>query len=446
MNTSYFSTAIEVVTVVFEIFIISTYFNTFLTPRSGKKLSVKALIYAAATGAIIAVSLFLSNPLVLISVTSLAMFLISTLYEGPVRTKLLFILLFDAFIAIVEYATFYLVYFLNGLTFVDTRESGVNRILGIIISKLLVFILVKLIYYGKKESVGRLPFVSSLFLSILPVSSIVVIFQLVISSHADQLSTTSTGFALFGVVSLFASNLAVFRLFEQQMAAQNERERMRMIEQQILNQTEYYKDLVDRQTEIREIRHDLKNCLSSLAHYLNINDFQHAAEYSEKIETMANSLKSQVDTGYHALDIVLWGKVRLAEQCKIDFAYSIFMPGELHIDEMDLCVILANALDNAIEACKKMEEEFKRKISLILKTEGVYLSIYLENSINKKVPVMDGGLIKTTKADSHNHGIGLQSIKNLAGKYQGDMDVSSEEQVFILSVLLKNARNAANST
>ncbi|HCC35927.1 MAG TPA: hypothetical protein DEQ02_10040 [Ruminococcaceae bacterium] len=439
MSRTVFSMAIEIVTVIFEVIIISVYFNAFLQVKHRKKTLAGTIVYIAATCMIAAVSLFFPDPLILISVTSSAMFLIGTRFEGPLRTKLLFIILFDAFIVIVDFVTIYVLYLLNGLTFIDTTETVLYRILGIIVSKLLVFLLVKQTYLWRKRVIGKLPFSSSLILSILPISSIIVIFQLVVNSQLNHASSDSSIIVLIEVVSLFASNIAVFGIFEQQMEAQNERERMRITEQQILHQTAYYKDMVEQQGEVREIRHDLKNCLSSLASYLRVNDFQQVAEYSKKIDKMADSLKMQVNTGYQALDIIFWGKVRLAEHCGVNFSYSLFMPEDMRVDEMDLCIILANALDNAIEACKKIEEPGRRKISLVLKTEGDYISIYIENSTGKKVIVPEGGLVKTTKEDAKNHGFGLQSIKNLAEKYNGDMAVSSDEQIFMLSVLLKNA-------
>lgn len=438
MNPRIFSVAIEVVTVAFEVFIISMYFRAFLQKKSVKRIYC-GTIYVVSFLSLVMVSVFFSNALLLITVTALFMFFISTLYEGPLRVKIPYIILFCAFIALVDFLTGVIIGFLKGLLVTEVPTVMEDRVLGVVISKLLVFLLVKVQYFRKRETAGLLSFVNSFLLSILPISSVIVTFELLTFwSNYKMFSARSFGFVLVGIVCLLVSNVAVFVLFEQNMAAQRQQERLKMMEQEIANQTEYYKDLVVRQKEIRQIQHDMKNCLSSIAYYLDQQDVEHAKQYIEEVNQKTFSLKNQVNTGYHALDIALWGKIGMAEEEQIQFRYTATLLHDLQVNEVDLCIILANAIDNAIEACKQIPDVKKRWINLSLKWDKRHISILIRNSVHKKVPILKDNVIRTTKEDVRLHGFGIQSIKNMTSRYDGDLVLKCSDDEFIMSVLLRN--------
>ena len=115
------------------------------------------------------------------------------------------------------------------------------------------------------------------------------------------------------------------------------------------------------------------------------------------------------------------------------------------IQSYDIGVILGNALDNAIEACRKLKEkepEAKAFIRLSSIQKDRLLIFKIENSFDGKLKrKRQTGLPETDKADKKIHGIGLANIKNTAEKYQGTMGYKTDGRVFILSVMVKNERS-----
>jgi sensor histidine kinase regulating citrate/malate metabolism len=126
-------------------------------------------------------------------------------------------------------------------------------------------------------------------------------------------------------------------------------------------------------------------------------------------------------------------------------ADKLILPQGLEIHSYDIGVIMGNAVDNAMEACRKLKAKepgaaaFIRISSL---QKGNLLILKVENSF-------DGRLVRrrqeefpvTDKADRKSHGIGLANIKSTAEKYQGTMDFKVKDRVFILSVMMKNERS-----
>ena len=135
--------------------------------------------------------------------------------------------------------------------------------------------------------------------------------------------------------------------------------------------------------------------------------------------------------------------VRIVSDLKMD-TDKLFFPQDLKIHNYDIGVILGNALDNAIEACKKLKEKEHNADVFIRFTsmqKGNLLVIKIENSFDGKLlqkPKSEYPI--TDKTDKENHGMGLANIKNTVEKYHGAMDFKVNGKIFILSIMVKNER------
>lgn len=108
------------------------------------------------------------------------------------------------------------------------------------------------------------------------------------------------------------------------------------------------------------------------------------------------------------------------------------MPQEIPIQDSDLCAVFANSLDNAIEACDKLPED-QRHISIKARTDKGLFVLKVQNpSIGKTV--LQNGIPTTTKKDQHSHGFGLPSIREIAARYDGSMEITEAEGMFTLLV------------
>lgn len=157
-----------------------------------------------------------------------------------------------------------------------------------------------------------------------------------------------------------------------------------------------------------------------------------------EIENAVNIYDSDVKTGNETLDIILTEKRLVCVQNKI--ALSCIVDGERlnFMTDADICALFGNALDNAIEAVRLIEQPEKRSVGLTVKLVRGFLSVCVRNSCVGNVNV-DGGMPHTTKGDAINHGYGLKSIKAVTERYNGEFSIITGDNVFELNLLFPAA-------
>lgn len=165
----------------------------------------------------------------------------------------------------------------------------------------------------------------------------------------------------------------------------------------------------------------------------NINE---AKKYISSLTTIFKSQKSTEYNDNYMLGALLTEKCRKAEELKTEIIKDIHVDRKLNIDNKDWCIILGNALDNAIEALEKVEIS-KRLLEIIIKNINNILSIKIKNKMIGDL-ITDGALYKTTKADKHVHGLGLKNINNCIKKYSGEMKIDIDHDEFTLVIVLLN--------
>jgi len=178
----------------------------------------------------------------------------------------------------------------------------------------------------------------------------------------------------------------------------------------------------------RYIYHDFKNHMILLQNYLECGDFNKAQKYLEGIVQPLEELSNYRYCDSQVMNLVLNLKGYEANQKGIRFWTEIeSLPSE-YIKESDLGIIFFNLLDNAIEACEKIETKDKW-IHITMKKKGQMLILKIENSIEKQILMKDGKYM-TGKDNKAIHGLGLQSVKSLVEKYEGEAQWSHTEDIF----------------
>lgn len=138
-------------------------------------------------------------------------------------------------------------------------------------------------------------------------------------------------------------------------------------------------------------------------------------------------------TGNIAIDSVINYKLSQTKKMQVKVNADISIPEGLQVDEDDMAIILGNALDNTIEAVERLETG--KFIDINVKFERNILSIYIKNSYDSEIHI-EGEMIKTRKKEKNMHGIGLQSIKEVAQKYNGEVCIEHNKYEFFLGVIL----------
>ncbi len=139
-----------------------------------------------------------------------------------------------------------------------------------------------------------------------------------------------------------------------------------------------------------------------------------------------------IDTGNPLLDAVMTAK--RADAPQIPFDVSIPPLVDTQIDQMDIAMLLATALDNAIEGCEGYSEPY---IRIKMVQQGRTLSVLAQNPTNHPVREKNHRLI-TQKDDANQHGYGVPGMERIANKYHGHLSWSLQDEVFSLCVLLQD--------
>ena len=137
-----------------------------------------------------------------------------------------------------------------------------------------------------------------------------------------------------------------------------------------------------------------------------------------------------------SLPVIEYGHaMEKAEEEGIPCEYQVDLEEVLPIDDIDLCSLFANTLDNAVEACEKIAEREKRRISLKARCRNGHFSYEIVNSKENRVTEKNGNF-ETDKSDRLSHGIGLRNVRQIVRKYEGEMDVSYTEDTFSVTIFV----------
>ena len=184
---------------------------------------------------------------------------------------------------------------------------------------------------------------------------------------------------------------------------------------------------------MRAWRHDYKNHLQVMKAHLDLGEYGELSEYILHLDEELTQISKVIETGNLALDAILNSKISMARAKEIEVNVKVVLPPELSVADYDLCILLGNLLDNAIEGCesqKEGEKSFLRVYVGVLR-EQLYLSVV--NSYGARIK-KENGRYRSVKA-SH-RGLGLLSIDSIAARYHGYVNRKNDESVFATEVLL----------
>lgn len=206
-------------------------------------------------------------------------------------------------------------------------------------------------------------------------------------------------------------------------------------ENKLNEQRRQMENIKEQEQQIRKIRHDFKNHITTGVALMRDGKFQEAEDYfSEYLDSEITEAKQYVNTDYEALNAIVNKKIGVCfeNNIKVSTAISAQLGS---IAEMDLCIVLFNLFDNAIEACEKIESD--KYIKLDIFQNKSYLIVSMQNSVGEGV-LVNNPKLKTTKKDDKNHGIGLNTIKDIVKRYNGIFKTDEENSIFTVDVWLQN--------
>lgn len=212
-----------------------------------------------------------------------------------------------------------------------------------------------------------------------------------------------------------------------------ERMKLDFLKSYMENQKGHVEEIGKTYEELRILRHDIRGHLTNLYLLIKSGESEKAMRYIESKDQQINNYPVITQlTENQGLNAALYRAVTLCKMESIDFSY--FIEGNITlIDEADMGILFYNLLNNAVEACMKVEGG--RKICLKIKVQGCYFKCKLYNSIAGSV-LKENPEMKSDKKDSGHHGYGMKSIRCIVEKYNGIYKNSEENDVFIQQILL----------
>lgn len=238
---------------------------------------------------------------------------------------------------------------------------------------------------------------------------------------------------VFSVILLFLSNISLLLVTSKIIKDNKIKIESELVDNKKDMEHKYYEKLEDNNEKVRKLYHDMKNhlmCIGSLC------DNDESIDYINNLNKELVGLDRTFNTGNRVLDIILSEKkttclekgIKLTTE--IDFSRSDFM------DMLDISAIFSNSIDNAIQACDKINDNsIPKKINIRVKYVNNFCVIKIINSkVNEIIKKKDK--ILTDKKDGFMHGLGISNIKDAVQKYNGDVVIDYTENEFVLTAMI----------
>ena len=183
--------------------------------------------------------------------------------------------------------------------------------------------------------------------------------------------------------------------------------------------------------EMNKIHHDMKNHLQCISSLLDDKEYEKAENYiADMIKNKLNFEFKQINTGNRVVDAISNAKLT---QCIDENILTTVDAGsiEASIDDVDMCSLLGNIFDNAIEACRKVEKN--KEIHFEINQKKGYINIIMKNSVQNSV-IENNPKFKTTKKHKDIHGYGIKIVKSIVEKYNGMMELFEQDGFFIADI------------
>lgn len=332
-------------------------------------------------------------------------------------------------------------------------QKDLYRFVGVVIIQIVLFYLTRfMIKRTKKDSTYSLKWNEWFVLLIIPVISIFTMsfVSLIIINIEDQLSPMQHIFSILSILGILMTNSLVYVLY-----VNMQKDHAKQLEYSILQQAFKSQEKSVQETKIlyqsvRSIRHDLKQHFQVALTMLHSGKINEAVDYMEKYnDTVLDGISNKVFCDNDVVNYIINSKSKICSDRHIKI--YIYIANEIpEFSDLDLCVLLGNALDNAIEG---VSGEGNNEIYLELRNVDNFFMISVKNTIINSVLEDNPNLI-STKNEKEVHGLGILSMKEVVQKYNGSIEFYESDNKFCCDMLLdipdnmqfesKNVHNRTN--
>lgn len=380
-------------------------------------------------------SLFLSeSPLVILG-SLIFIFCVTMLYRIKCHYRVLFVFFIYLINAISETIVGMILAMIFHIDISYMQETVLLFAVCTITSKFLTYTIVLATKRKRFKTDTQLLRQNIIFVFLLPIASFLIMILILHCCYQIN-DTVFHSLTLIASIVLAIANIAVFFIIDKQNELIETKEKLLFAEKHINNQLVHYQELNKHQNELKIFRHDIKNRLVSLMALIKEGNSNKALQIMEKNLNWLDEVNNNiVNSGNPVIDAIIQAKLHTAKDKNISLQTSTKLAEEIAIDELELGIVLGNALDNAIEAVEKITNKESRYINLNLISTDDRISISILNPVEEDV---DTEKLTTSKSDKEKHGYGIKSIKTIVQKHEGMVLFSCENKIFNISINMAN--------
>ncbi len=357
--------------------------------------------------------------------------------KGTIFEKILLPVLIDTGLLIISFVSLNTMSFIFDISATDLINSaGLIRIIILFITKFAFFIFTRLMIKIKQNDIYMLSLTE--WITLILVFIVTVFAEMEICSVILKYNLSTDNPSIVAVVlGLIFVNIVTYILLVRISKSNTERTMLLIDKMQLENYKNQLAETEKQYNDMKTLRHDMRNHLQCISELVSKGDVVQAKTYiSDMLENKLNFVYQFVSTGNKVLNVI--ANTKLTECKNENIITNINVSNfNLNIDDVDLCIILGNLFDNAIEACRRNIKD--KIICFEISQIKSYVKIVIKNSIEKSVLENNPKLI-TNKSEGIIHGIGLRSVKETISKHEGMIDFYEKEDFFIVDVWLPSHR------
>ena len=303
----------------------------------------------------------------------------------------------------------------------------------IYISIIALFVIIFLLFTPQVFVLGKLDKISYFIISTIcvileEIVLIILLKQPIYAENFFHLLLFIFGLTLFLFVYI---SIYIYRL------GKEKEKNDRLIQSITINQMEarQNEEIINSTHSLRVFKHDIMNHMSILYKLVENGKNSDALKYIYQINNSIERTSYTISTGIIPIDCIMTAKLSKALDNNISIKHQIHFPANYNISDMDLCSLISNLLDNAIEANCKLDMT-KRRLQIEIKPYNNMLLLFISNSSNGIYLYGGNGNLLTTKTSNKNeHGIGIKRINEIVKKYNGIIEFNPGTEIFSVSIL-----------
>jgi|GEM_PF-1020532 len=431
MNEKLLYQIFECATVVFETLIIYQYINCFFEKYSDQRKISLIIGYTLFCFGFMFLSLSTSESFILLGYAITGVYLLEwRLYDSQISSRLFSMLLFTVLVIGSEIICSGIVSGWGPLDMNQIKVLGLPRVFSSVVAKLVQICLVKIAGAVANWKSGRPARVDIKVLFPLLICQgftiVLAYYVFMIGVEIYRYFNWAVFLSMSGIIYI---NLIIFWYFDRIRKAFEYKSRQESAEIKLELQKQYYEVLEEHQKETDLLWHDMKKHLG-LIKRLVYNGYQNISEeYVQELEDRMNTVSNFVKTSQPVISALLTKEKWKAEKENVDFILNVRLLTDIEtkISSVDLCVLIGNIFDNAINACTLLPEDSPKYIKAEILQKGCTLVISTENPYSSNLKV---------RPRLGKHGLGLKNVHKVVNKYNGNIDIHFEDEVFYVTIII----------